>query len=330
MKIENLKKLAHFRLAHNYIHLADDVYDADNLPTDNGWKVIENADDLEFKRTSNSFNAKLYSKQNKFTGKTQYVIAFKGFNEIGDITNVFSLLAYRMPSQFKDAYNFTKYTVEKHDLNLKEIHFTGHSLGGFLAQAVGISVNSKKMIVFNSPAIKEINVANIKNTVQKIDHDKKDNAFSTKNLKQRLISISSSRDPIAGWGIHKGTNYQYHTHKSHHTIDSLKELIEEDAKREIELIQMEKIGHRVTGVSLNEIFNMVNHERNKVQNSATELVKEASNITENVIDGTVNGIGNTIRQVDIIADNLETVIEKATSNVERTVSKGFKKFKKLF
>ncbi len=347
--MSRIKKILHLKMAADYIYLAADVYGDDNLPTGNNWYVVENSDDLDFGRRNYSFNAKLYAKKHPVTGKKQYAIAFTGFNDIGDIPSVFSILANMMPPQFSDAYSFTKHAIEKHGLRARDIHFTGHSLGGFLAQAVGIAVNSQKMIVFNSPAIKEINVANIERHVRKIDKDKESKAFSTKFMKRRLIAISSSRDPIAGWGIHRGTTYQYHTDFSHHSVQKLKELIIEDSQRETTKIKMELTGEKIIGLSLSETFNMVDHERSKIQQTAIDTGVEIIGGVEKVIVGTAKGVDKvateTVKGIDKVATDtvkgvgkaltttvkeIDKTLNDTADGIDKAFTKTFKRIKKLF
>ena len=95
-----------------------------------------------------------HNANNGFHGEAFYkndviVISFRGTEptDKGDIINDGQMGLNRLPSQYVDAHNF--YLQVKSNFPNKKIVFTGHSLGGALAQLMGAETGNET-VTFNA------------------------------------------------------------------------------------------------------------------------------------------------------------------------------------
>ena len=110
-----------------------------------------------------------HKSNNGFYGEAFYkngiiVIAFRGTNisELGDIASDRSMTTKHVPSQYVDAQKFHKQIASK--FSNEKIVFTGHSLGGSLAQLMGAEMGSET-VTFNAYGIGDlIQKDNVKGT----------------------------------------------------------------------------------------------------------------------------------------------------------------------
>jgi pimeloyl-ACP methyl ester carboxylesterase len=97
-----------------------------------------------------------FSKAYRNNGHTAVIIAFQGTESLYDIISQdLDLAKGLMPSYYNLVLKFVDYVIDNFHINKSIISFTGHSLGGFLAQLATATYNVPS-IVFESPGAKRV------------------------------------------------------------------------------------------------------------------------------------------------------------------------------
>ena len=131
-----------------------------------------------------------HKSNNGFYGEAFYkngiiLIALRGTNisELGDIASDRSMTTKHVPSQYVDAQKFYKQIASK--FSNEKIVFTGHSLGGSLAQLMGAEMGSET-VTFNAYGIGDlIQKDNVKGTNNRNYGNIDDTVFNA-NLKNQF------------------------------------------------------------------------------------------------------------------------------------------------
>jgi hypothetical protein len=131
------------------------------------------------------FHATAY--RNELTG--QVVVAYAGTNDMKDITGSdFDVLLHKVPEQTDLALDFAQRAAEKAGLDdLSSITYTGHSLGGGLAQLVAEANNAPAM-TFNAPGM----------TFASNDPENAANQTNITNVNLQLDVVSATFSPTSG------------------------------------------------------------------------------------------------------------------------------------
>ena len=171
------------------------------------------------------------AKDNKKTGfqaaafynNGKIVIAICGSNIISlkDIKNDVQMGLNRLPTQYTDAHEF--YQEIKRDFPNNEIIFTGHSLGGSLAQLMGNETGCET-VTFNAYGVGNLLKDNIKNIDNIRNYGNSQDLTFNKNIKNQIgktyvINNNSSNDIFIGNNNKKINDY--------HSIENMGKL--EDA-----------------------------------------------------------------------------------------------------
>ncbi|MBT2730673.1 DNRLRE domain-containing protein [Bacillus sp. ISL-75] len=124
----------------------------------NGWRVYKNI-------TGNaSFQARIYKKQLS-NGKSDFCIAYKGTKEKRDVlVDINEVVLGRKGAQTKQALYVVSDLWKNEKKNINKLFFTGHSLGGYLAQYIESDIVDKNLSVsvpnkaytFNAPGVEHI------------------------------------------------------------------------------------------------------------------------------------------------------------------------------
>ena len=125
-----------------YVPLADLAYDGVvGDVTSNGWEIIRVDENEE-----TGYRGVLY--QGTFNGKTEYIYAMAGTQDIVDaVEDIWQLIG--LSEQYVESYYYARLTR----MYYEGVSFTGHSLGGGLASAAALSVENGKAVTFNAAGL---------------------------------------------------------------------------------------------------------------------------------------------------------------------------------
>ena len=219
--------------ARDRARLARYVYKKPDYPQDKGdWEEVITAEEMGYPKCSSSFGASLYKKKDEKTGKDQYAIAFRGINGVDDLDDALILAVIGYPKQFFDAYAFTRDVEEKYGIDLKKTEFIGHSMGGYLAQAVGISCNAGKIWMYNSPAMREKDIVRLPEKIESVFQNiYKPVEIDYARLDERIVSFRTQNDVVARLGKKSGTVLQSGFEIRPHSILTLEKLLDEQMEK---------------------------------------------------------------------------------------------------
>ena len=123
-----------------------------NSQSINGYSPIAQDFDLNFWSNGTGFTTHAYYSSDDNT----LVVAFAGTTSGLDYLTDAQLAAVGQSNQDNLALNFTSSAVNllaAQGINGYNIVYTGHSLGGYLAQVAGIQNSGASIVVFNSPGV---------------------------------------------------------------------------------------------------------------------------------------------------------------------------------
>ncbi len=128
-------------------NLAGKAYGTDKAY--NGWNILTDANGKSMTvDLDNGFHAKAYEKDGKI------VVAFRGSDDVGDLTSDFAMLAGRTPEQLDNAIAFVDKIKQQYpDAN---VIVTGHSLGGSLTEMVASKYDDVVGFTFDAVGTKGI------------------------------------------------------------------------------------------------------------------------------------------------------------------------------
>lgn len=191
-------------------------YEKDILPQ-SGWERLCSSIDL-IGESETSFHGALYRRAQD-GGGFEYAIAFCGFADAGDIKNAFEAGFMGLPDQLDDAHKFTTKACADHGIDTKNLHFVGHSLGGYLAKAVSLFMGAKSVWTYNSPGFK------------KTDEERLNEFFASKGITDKparrpdMHTFNSKYDLVGRWGYQMGRVYEVETPGDHHNMRVMIEAI---------------------------------------------------------------------------------------------------------
>ena len=201
-----------------FLELSKNAYNKADAPVPAGWKVIAATDDGAH-RALDGFSARVYERTDT-SGQPRYAIAFRGtdgFADINDILANVDIFRRRLPGQYEQAREFVQDICNEKGIDPSDMAFTGHSLGGYLASAAGLSFDSKNIWTFNAPAPSA-------GTWQKIEGIENNGASPAPG--HGWVNIRSSGDLVGKWGNYSGaTTIEVDTVGNPHMLDSLRHSI---------------------------------------------------------------------------------------------------------
>ncbi|MBI2234136.1 MAG: hypothetical protein HYU57_03915 [Micavibrio aeruginosavorus] len=184
-----------------------------------GWQRIFDSSEIPG-LNDGGFYGSLYKRT--INGRDEHIIAFRGMDGITDLDDVANLALGRIPGQFVDAYKFTKIAAEKFNLDPSRIEYVGHSMGGYLAKAVGVLNESEKIYSYNGPGLFHDDLHGLPASVQKEFGENKAD-ITQDRIERSITSINSKFDVVSWIGEMSGKTIKIPTHGHQHRLTSLEE-----------------------------------------------------------------------------------------------------------
>lgn len=134
-----------------YAALSWDVYRLELNQPPEGWKVIGVARGRG--ADVKGLCACFYERTDG--GVPRYAVAFRGTNKLRDMNNFGAdarIMLLKLPLQHDRGVKFVQDICRENNINPADVAYTGHSLGGYLADTIGTSFNSNNIWRFNAPA----------------------------------------------------------------------------------------------------------------------------------------------------------------------------------
>ncbi len=200
--------------------VASDVYDDAKHSSHQlagGWQRIFDSSEVPG-LNNGGFYGSLYKRT--INGRDEHIIAFRGMDGFKDLDDVANLAVGRIPGQFADAYKFTKIVTEKFNLDPAKTEYIGHSMGGYLAKAVGVLNDSRKIYSYNGPGLFHDDLHGLPARVKKEFGENKAD-LTEERIERSVTSINSKFDVVSWIGKISGKTIEVPTHGRQHQLSSL-------------------------------------------------------------------------------------------------------------
>lgn len=199
--------------------LADEVYDNNNFSINhvvendelqNTYTVLETQDTLLSSSYSNffGFQALLLKDSND-----NYVIAFRGtegdnwiWNAVSDLASDVSMAGGHVTEQMKLALHFVQRAMEEHGVTADQVTFTGHSLGGSLAETAGYTFGAETY-AYNPFGVKWSLITSPVTYNETLFLLGIDSVRTTDNITNIVNVGGNYSDPVTGVGSHLLNSY---------------------------------------------------------------------------------------------------------------------------
>ena len=202
--------------------VASDVYEDAKHSSRNlagGWQRVFDSSEIPG-LNDGGFYGSLYKRT--INGRDEHIIAFRGMDGITDLDDVTNLAVGRIPGQFAAAYKFTKIATEKFNLDPAKTEYIGHSMGGYLAKAVGMLNDSRKIYSYNGPGLFHDDLHGLPERVKDLFGENKAD-ITQDRIARNVTSINSKFDVVSWVGEMSGKTIRIPTHGRQHQLSSLEE-----------------------------------------------------------------------------------------------------------
>ena len=186
MKLDKHKR-EKLLLASEMVRLSLHVYGNDDALPEGWTESIKSSPEVE-KKTG--FFGELYEKKSPEGDKTEYAIAFRGTTlKIPTLIDDVKVALGSLPrGQYDAAIDFVEQVCKQKNIKPTDIKLAGHSLGGHLAEAAGLTMGAEIIVVFNSPGLSN---RSEKNTSKFLPEG---------TQKPKIFKVGSSKDFINVFG----------------------------------------------------------------------------------------------------------------------------------
>ena len=202
-----------------------------------GWQRVFDSSEIPG-LNDGGFYGSLYKRT--INGRDEHIIAFRGMDGITDLGDVANLALGRIPGQFADAYKFTKIAAGTFNLDPSKVEYVGHSMGGYLAKAVGVLNESEKIYSYNGPGLFHNDLHGLPARVQKEFGENKAD-ITQDRIARSVTSINSKFDVVSWIGEMSGKTIKIPTHGHQHQLSSLEESFNRAAQGLIDGLQPQRV-----------------------------------------------------------------------------------------
>ncbi|MEX0417934.1 Mbeg1-like protein [Bacillus sp. C30] len=219
------------------LYMTEGVYHNERIDSwsPGAWQLYK-----KYTNPGTSFTVYVYRKRyytDVDTGLYDYTFSFRGTADTMDyVENVLQVVGNVGGLQAEDAVNYMRNLIHNDEKWIQHIYFTGHSLGGYLAQWVQSEIIDQSLfkldkktftVTFNAPGLSSIIFpiissyqAKVMSKIMRDKLNKYDNYIHNYRIKQDSISL---------WGDNLGKVYSYNAKGSgdigyYHNLDRFKEL----------------------------------------------------------------------------------------------------------
>ncbi len=196
--------------------VALDVYkdiSTEELP--GGWR--RSFDNSSMQGNQGGLFAAVYERQ--VSDNPEYMIAFRGFDGLKDIDDIARIKLGGLPGQVFNALAFSRTMADAHGVPMAEIEYVGHSLGGYLARAVGVIAQSDNIQAFNSPGLYRKDLEPLSELRRSVNAQAPD--VTAAEIEQRTQNLDSESDFAALFGPLRGQTTTVPTESKHHSLSTL-------------------------------------------------------------------------------------------------------------
>ena len=229
----------------------------------------------EYDNKKTGFHGEAFYKNGKI------VISFRGTDKNVDYLNDAQMGFNHLPNQYVDAQNF--YEKVKKDFPNQKIIFTGHSLGGSLAQLIS-NETGNEAVTFNAYGVGDLLKGHVRENLNIRNYGNVDDTVFNLNLRNQL-----GKSYIIGYG--KGNDYITKSYYGaylgctkpfkHHYIETMGKLEDAVEYKKPEEFQPKMISG---GISYNVDYRDIDKNRVFTNEEIGEMSKEEYERNENFIE----------------------------------------------
>ena len=182
-------------------------------PQSSEWERVTTAKQLMGKSRT-GFDAAL------FRSGEEYAFVFYGYNELEDLNEVVNVGFMGIPrKQLEEAHDFVMRASEVYGFEPSQTDFVGHSMGGYIAKALGLHTGAATIWAYNSPGFKRRDPGRFDRLFA--EADAKSGVMHGTYVAPEIYNISSDEDIVGRWGYQPGEVYELDTGRRHHAVAAM-------------------------------------------------------------------------------------------------------------
>ena len=278
--MNNIKEHKELQELSQYVYKEKDS----KLPT--GWLSIK-----PYENKDTGFYAEAFYKNDKVVIAIRGTDLGRGFSELEkDADSDLNLGIKHIPAQYSDAEKF--YSEIKKDFPNQEVMFTGHSLGGSLAQLMS-NYTGCKSVTFNAYGVKNIlkeNVSNKENNLV-INYGNKNDFVFISNIDNQLGKTYITKDTNSKNDFYKQTKFPTEKYfKKYHSIQTMGD-ISNVSEYQVQDVQTEESKAFKLNVEKNVDMRDVDPNRYYTKEDVAKMSPDEYQEKENYILNQIKNVG---------------------------------------